>query len=386
MSNDYVWQTGAGSLFNIPDEQMNREVPSNCHFKSQAVIKNGVIYDFDRWVFTTLPASKPRQMSYLIIHEWLRNYIKSSKKIRLVNSFLHQVGSAQMIPNDFILRFSTLAHVGKDRLNSYARERALHRMSQLIEQNDLVKIVRYLQINPNLLVENYFSNLDYLLDNHYLSQFNSVYSLLSNEHANKVFSHLIQQKKYSLLKGLDRKVDISEQRGQRIAYQCIRDNSQKCFDVLVSNNVQLNSIVLDFLPSYRGGNNYSEYGNYGLGFDRDAMGSFQTSKSKHYEVVNASLLVFAAIEGRIDLINRLLETDSFPKKVEVRVKKNYFQGITNCLNCSMTVKLTEKPLIKILELKRESLKFHKRSADETLALEIEEWIEQIELIINSYLN
>lgn len=92
-----VWEPKS-RLLDYKDEDFIRDLPSNCYRDdgkldvSQVVLRedinSNIIYHYNRNLFNQLKAS-PLQMSYLLVHEWLRDYTVSTSSIRRVVQYLH---------------------------------------------------------------------------------------------------------------------------------------------------------------------------------------------------------------------------------------------------------------------------------------------------------
>lgn len=92
-----VW-VSAPRLAEYQDEDFITDVPQNCYRQngkrdiSQIILREDVnstiIYHYNRLLFNELKAT-PLQMSYLLIHEWLRDYTVHSSIIQNVNRYLH---------------------------------------------------------------------------------------------------------------------------------------------------------------------------------------------------------------------------------------------------------------------------------------------------------
>lgn len=70
---------------------LRERLPSHCSLK-QAVLRmensEGITYEYDPSILDMLNNGE-LQLSYLLIHEWLRNYFSSAEKIRKANWFFH---------------------------------------------------------------------------------------------------------------------------------------------------------------------------------------------------------------------------------------------------------------------------------------------------------
>jgi hypothetical protein len=93
-----IWDQGLGLQPWESDEEVNfpsRSLPLNCKFRD--IVQTAVKYRAGRYVaFAYVPAlvdqlgdTGPVQVSYLIVHEWLRNYTNDAEVIRRANRLLH---------------------------------------------------------------------------------------------------------------------------------------------------------------------------------------------------------------------------------------------------------------------------------------------------------
>ncbi|MCK5884326.1 MAG: hypothetical protein KAG61_11605 [Bacteriovoracaceae bacterium] len=92
-----VWIPTA-RLRDYKDEDFINDLPANCYGDdgtmniSQMILRedvnSNILYHYNKKLFTELKGS-PLQMSYLLIHEWLRDYTVHAAVIRRVTHFLH---------------------------------------------------------------------------------------------------------------------------------------------------------------------------------------------------------------------------------------------------------------------------------------------------------
>lgn len=82
----------AGTLKEVQDENTFIEIPKNCSQNPiQTVVRvSGSIlrYYYDPKIIEAL-ADNQDQLSWLLIHEWLRDFVEDSDQIRFLNSYLH---------------------------------------------------------------------------------------------------------------------------------------------------------------------------------------------------------------------------------------------------------------------------------------------------------
>lgn len=73
---------------------LRKKLPSHCKLK-QAVLRTetpkGIVYEYDTSILDALSKDEV-QLSYILIHEWLRNYFSSAEKIRRANWVFHHEG------------------------------------------------------------------------------------------------------------------------------------------------------------------------------------------------------------------------------------------------------------------------------------------------------
>ena len=93
-----IWEEAAFGLYNISDENIKNKIPANCYNGDEINLQQVVIrrqeteiirYSYDYEKLTQLRSARPLQFSFLMIHEWLRDYIQDPEMIRLVNRFFH---------------------------------------------------------------------------------------------------------------------------------------------------------------------------------------------------------------------------------------------------------------------------------------------------------
>lgn len=92
-----VW-VPAPRLMEYQDEDFITDLPANCYNEkherniSQIILREDVnstiIYHYNRQLFTELKGT-PLQMSYLLIHEWLRDYTVHASILQRVNAYMH---------------------------------------------------------------------------------------------------------------------------------------------------------------------------------------------------------------------------------------------------------------------------------------------------------
>lgn len=92
-----VWEPKA-RLLDYKDEDFVSDLPTNCYKDngkldiSQVVLRedinSNILYHYNRNLFNQLKGS-PLQMSYLLVHEWLRDYTVHAASIRRVTQYLH---------------------------------------------------------------------------------------------------------------------------------------------------------------------------------------------------------------------------------------------------------------------------------------------------------
>lgn len=99
-----VWISGVNPLIDLNDETFRR-IPRSCtgqldkakikdHLR-QGVIRTKkagtdfIIYEYDSEVFSLLEANSPVQLSFLLVHEWLRDYTDSPLSLMRAGRLLH---------------------------------------------------------------------------------------------------------------------------------------------------------------------------------------------------------------------------------------------------------------------------------------------------------
>ncbi len=122
--SDYIWRGSNNSLIAIKDEELDLlgSLDKNCYADvtlgivnlNQVVVRQdrsgvrGFIYNYDRRMLDTIGAL-PWQTSYLIVHEWLWNFVDRASSVREINAFLHSETAAKM--DEDHLRYA-LANMG----------------------------------------------------------------------------------------------------------------------------------------------------------------------------------------------------------------------------------------------------------------------------------
>jgi hypothetical protein len=118
-----IWRpTGTFPLVDLDDQALVRALPDNCLSTGpdgkittlQAVVRearpNVVIYNYDADLVDRVAAA-PIQLSFLYVHEWLRDYTTAAPAIRDANRLLHSASFARSTPEQ---RRSALERVGVD--------------------------------------------------------------------------------------------------------------------------------------------------------------------------------------------------------------------------------------------------------------------------------
>lgn len=112
-----VWEPKS-KLLDYKDEDFIRDLPENCNRTDgkldifQVVLRedinSNIIYHYNRGLFNQLKAS-PLQLSYLLVHEWLRDYTVSTASIRRVVQYLHSEEFFSHAPYE---AYSTIRRMG----------------------------------------------------------------------------------------------------------------------------------------------------------------------------------------------------------------------------------------------------------------------------------
>lgn len=121
---DYIWRGSNNRLLAIKDEELDLlgALDKNCYTDvahgivnlNQVVVRQnrpgvrGFIYNYDRRMLDAI-TGLPWQLSYLIVHEWLWNFVDRASSVREINAFLHSESAAKMDEN--ALRYA-LANMG----------------------------------------------------------------------------------------------------------------------------------------------------------------------------------------------------------------------------------------------------------------------------------
>src|SRR3989338_6556420 len=93
-----IWREAAFGLYDISDENIKRKVPQNCYENDQIRLTQVVVrtkineftsYDFDYDRLHDLETNRPLQFSFLMVHEWLRDYLNDAEQVRTITRFIH---------------------------------------------------------------------------------------------------------------------------------------------------------------------------------------------------------------------------------------------------------------------------------------------------------
>ena len=106
-SQTRIWNEAAFGLYDVSDENIKIKIPQNCYENNQVRLTQVVVraqttqivggtkigqltsyaFDYDR--FHDLEVNRPLQFSFLMVHEWLRDYLDDAEKIRTITRFIH---------------------------------------------------------------------------------------------------------------------------------------------------------------------------------------------------------------------------------------------------------------------------------------------------------
>lgn len=95
LRNGIIWVQGIPK--DVNDENLFVEIPEACHSLKQSVVRVGrddeanrnlTRYYFNRAIIEQLKSNRD-ELSWQLVHEWLRDFITNSEKIRLINAYLH---------------------------------------------------------------------------------------------------------------------------------------------------------------------------------------------------------------------------------------------------------------------------------------------------------
>lgn len=100
--NYFIWMPQPFGIIDVSDEHLVQIIPDNCKTTKgneeiinlkQAVVResheHGAIFRYDPAVLTTLRNSSPLQISFLLVHEWLREDLEDTRVLRDVTKLLH---------------------------------------------------------------------------------------------------------------------------------------------------------------------------------------------------------------------------------------------------------------------------------------------------------
>ena len=102
-----IWNEAAFGLYDVSDENIKIKIPQNCYENNQVRLTQVVVraqttqivggtkigqltsyaFDYDR--FHDLEVNRPLQFSFLMVHEWLRDYLDDAEQIRTITRFIH---------------------------------------------------------------------------------------------------------------------------------------------------------------------------------------------------------------------------------------------------------------------------------------------------------
>ncbi len=99
----------------IKDENLQVYLPKNCELELQAVVrvqetsilnKELLRFYYEPRYLKTLAEDKSDEFSWMIVHEFLRDFMKDAEKIRLANAFLHSEDFLKSSEDDILSFFS----------------------------------------------------------------------------------------------------------------------------------------------------------------------------------------------------------------------------------------------------------------------------------------
>lgn len=115
------WDESPFGLVDLKDERMSRALPKNCIEEDhprviQAVIRHSgdrekripIIYQYDSVLLDKIRQKSPLQLSFLLVHEFLRDYLVSPEKIRRINRFIHSEAASQLPYVSLVKNFESL--------------------------------------------------------------------------------------------------------------------------------------------------------------------------------------------------------------------------------------------------------------------------------------
>ncbi|MGE3608456.1 MAG: hypothetical protein AB7I27_02620 [Bacteriovoracaceae bacterium] len=141
-----------GDLTNIEDENLFIKIPSNCSPQiKQAIVlveKPFKRYYYNAEVAAELEKQKD-ELSWLLIHEWLREYVTDSDVIRIINAYLHSNQFFQENEHEVI---DSLTRLGIDSSRGYPASQI---KSWIQEFNDTLPTVNAKIVETYKLLELY---------------------------------------------------------------------------------------------------------------------------------------------------------------------------------------------------------------------------------------
>ncbi|MGI4991616.1 hypothetical protein ACRXCV_03255 [Halobacteriovorax sp. GFR7] len=160
--SDSTYWSPEDELINIEDEELMSKLPADCSLV-QAVVRFKTarkIFFFNKEVFSNI---SEEQLSWILVHEWLWDYLKSSSDIRDVNHFLHSyefIDANESEMMSFLNKFDF--NVDKTQLYTNLtkkREVTLKAIREFITTIDKIKI----DLDSHIFLlemDNYFSKFD----------------------------------------------------------------------------------------------------------------------------------------------------------------------------------------------------------------------------------
>lgn len=169
-------------LDHYPDEELQSEdhnfisnLPSNCFKNGQLNIRQTVIrqriphaerpdqifYEYDSIILKTLAKERPLQFSFMMVHEWLRDFVPSAQAIRKMNSFLHSREFLSLSAQQIKFRLIDLGLSTDEVVEAFLQIKPefLKQLDEIIEN---VKLESAQSLKVACVMGHYFSWLEYL--------------------------------------------------------------------------------------------------------------------------------------------------------------------------------------------------------------------------------
>lgn len=145
-----VWRASGSGLADLPDEALVRKIDDNCKVqkdgklvpdlnqmvrRSYYVDGGGlkIFYEYDQSTFDDARANNALQLSYLVVHEWLWDFVREPNANRWVNHLLHTQRVEAMTAaavRDFLRSYGVTTDEAGQVGHPGAQEQRLHQLAE----------------------------------------------------------------------------------------------------------------------------------------------------------------------------------------------------------------------------------------------------------------